>query len=761
MATSALLGRSDQVGTLVGMLVDRSRRLVTLTGPPGVGKTRLALEVAAKVSSDFADGVAWVDLGQVHSVEQVPAELASGLGAERVRDATPLESMVSVLTDRDLLLVVDNFEHLLDAAPTIGTLLDRLPRLHVLATSRRRLHLLAETEYPVPPLPVPAVVDADDLAGLAGNPAVELLLARAPAPVALNRRTARPLIEICLRLDGLPLALELAAARLRVFTPSELVFRLEHRTVGLVAAARDAPARHQTLTAAIQWSHDLLPDAERTVFRRLAVLSGEWTVPAAQDVCGLAAPVTLAAIESLLDQNLLHRIPADGPARFRMLASLREYAQEQLVAADELHQSRHRHADHFAGVAAAWEATLGTPAENATWAEFDATYADLAAAFDHAPLGQARAWLGVGLAWHGHIHGSLVHAATVLDALHEMEQASTVDGVPASVEPETQLATLTAAGVAGLGLGEFTRAAHDLQSAVDLSTARADERRQAVALSFLGHVARGMGNAAEAAQHYRSARAICERRGNVRGTAWAAFDLGLLAVDEQDPSAVAEPLLREALTYFDDLGYDWAQAQAARGLALALLACGAVDEAGRLLARSLLLHKEVGDRRGSAQCLEALAEVAAARGSLTGAARLIGAAQTQRQLGATTPTAGERHRLQRVDAEVDAALGRVAADHEKHGGRTAPSSAVLAFAVEIAEPKPAPAFALTTRQVQVADLVATGRTNRQIARALGISEKTAEIHVSNIMGRLRVPSRAGVAAWVAARPPSGPLQPGP
>jgi predicted ATPase/DNA-binding CsgD family transcriptional regulator len=755
VATSALIGRSDEVVAVLGLLSDGITRLVTLTGPPGVGKTRLALEVAARSAGRFADGVAWVDVGTLHDCRQVPGELARGLGLDAADGTRSAGSAVTAFDDREMLLVVDNYEHLLGAASAVGDLLDLLPGLRVLATSRQRLHLLAEAEYPVPPLPSPGGAEIDDVAAVAGYPAVQLLLARAPAHVTLNRRTARPLVDICLRLDGLPLALELAAARLRVFTPGELSFRLEHRTVQLTGGPTDAPGRHRTLTAAIAWSHELLPDAQRTVLRRLSVLDGEWDMAAAQAVCGLPAAVTLAAVESLLDHSLLRRVPAEGSARFAMLTSIRDFAAEQLAAKDEPAETRARHAAHFAEVAAAWEASVGTDGENAAWADLDAVHPDLAAAFEQTLPGRTRAWLGVVLAWHAHLHGTLAHVDTLLDALHEIADLPTDDLSPSGLDTGARVAVLTAAGVLGISQGALARAEQDLRTAVTLSRDAGDERRQAFAMSFLGHVARSLGHAAEAAQHYRAARVIGERRGNVRGTAWAAYDLGLLAVEEHDAvdGALAEPLLREALTYFEDLDYDWAVAESARGLATVLLARGAVDEAGRLLGRSLVLHERVGDRRGRAQCLEALAEVAATRGSAAGAARLIGASEAQRTLSGTTPNAHELHRLHGIDTTIVSTLGRAAVDHEKHNGRTAPRSALLALAADVAQPpvQTDQTVALTGRQTQVAALVARGDTNRQIGRALGISEKTAEIHVSNILARLNVPSRAGVAAWVAAR----------
>ncbi len=759
VVASALIGRTEQLDGLRGAFSKGSSRLLTLTGPPGVGKTRLAYELARILAGDFGDGVAWVDLGRLQDPTAVPAELARALGVVHIRDVSSVDAVATVLADRDVLLVIDNCEHLLESATDIGTLLERLPRLRIIATSRQRLHLRAEVEFPVPPLAIPVAMDAQDLTRLAGNPAVQMLLDRAPAHVTLNRRTAPSLVDICSRLDGLPLALELAAARLRVFTPSELAFRLEHRTVGLSDAARDAPTRHRTLDAAIDWSHELLPETERTVFRRLAVLVGDWTVEAAQAVCGLSASATLAAIESLLDQSLLYRASTDGAARFDMLVSIHDYAAGQLAASGELAATRARHARYFAGAAADWEGTLGTESENSEWTDFEAMQPDLTAALEYLAAGEARTWVGVALVWHGHIHGSLVQAQTLLDTLHEIEALADRGGVPGGLGDDARVAGLVAAGVIAFDRGAFTRADDDLRLAIQVAEARGDDRRRAIATSFLGHVSRGLGRDEDAATFYRAARSLCERRGDVRGCAWSAYDLGLLAADSVDPDdrATAEPLLREALVYFEDLEYDWAVAQSTRGLATVLLDRGAVDDAGRYLGRSLAMHDHVGDRRGMAQCLEVLADVAATRGSLLAAARLLGAAEKQRQLGATAPTDIEHRRLTGVDSKVVGALGRATADHEKHNGRTAGRSAVLAFAASIADPVPPERpgdITLTARQTEVAGLIASGQTNRQIGRALGISEKTAEIHVSNIMARLDVPSRAGVAAWVASHPAS-------
>ena len=301
--TTPLVGRGVEIEAVADLIAES--RLVTLTGPPGVGKTRLALAVAALVAGRFAEGVAWVDLVPVRGAQQLQAEVARAL-----------EGRADALPDRDALLVLDNCEHLLDAVAELTHRMTAGSRLRILATSRERLHLTVEREFAVPPLPMPDHADLGDLVALRRNHAMALLLARAPGGVSLTERSARPLADICVRLDGLPLALELAAARLRVFTPAELAFRLEHRTAPLVGAPRDAPARHRDLRAAIGWSHDLLTDRDRTVFRRLSVFPGEWTIAAADAVC--AVPDVLGSVESLLEKSLVQRGGSDGvTTRFR------------------------------------------------------------------------------------------------------------------------------------------------------------------------------------------------------------------------------------------------------------------------------------------------------------------------------------------------------------------------------------------------------------------------------------------------------------
>jgi non-specific serine/threonine protein kinase len=340
--------------------------------------------------------------------------------------------------------------------------------------------------------------------------------------------------------------------------------------------------------------------------------------------------------------------------------------------------------------------------------------------------------------WDCYFSGLLADADVLQDVLAELGPRATA---------ESRVAATLAAGVVAFGHGEPDRAAPLLADV----EAHGDPRRAAMASAFLGHVARDSGRYAEAASRYRAAREAAVAAGNRRGQAWADHDVALLALDEgRDVDAV--PLLSEALQLFEQLDYPWGRAVCGRLLGTVEVRRGEHDAAAGLLGGSLHLQRALGDRRGIAQCLEGLAEVALARGAAATAARLLGAATRQREVVASPPSEGEARVLDELVRRTDLALGAAAADRERHAGRTMAPDSVLELADRLtAEPEVAAAHSLTARQAEVAELVAEGLTNRQIGRRLGITEKTVELHVSAVLARLGLPSRAAVAAWAASR----------
>jgi DNA-binding NarL/FixJ family response regulator len=478
-------------------------------------------------------------------------------------------------------------------------------------------------------------------------------------------------------------------------------------------------------------------------------------------------------VESLLDKSLIRRLPGDEEtAEFSMLESLREYAADQLASHGEAEKTRARHAGHYAGLAAQFEASIGLPEERTWVLRAGRHHADLRAALDYCLGARRDAWallLAAALGWYHYTRGDLGHGQALVDAVLPLT-AGRHD--PAGMSDDAtaggQAGVLIVAGILAWATGETRRAQDLLLSALERSEEHGDARRAAIACAFLGHVARAGGEWDASADWHRRAEAGFREGGNTQGVAWARHDLGLLARDHGDLESAAE-LLRASLRDFRELDYPWAVAWSAWGLGTTLSAQGRLEEACPLLAEALRIYTGVNDPRGVAQCLEALAYVASERAHYESAARLIGAAAALRVRVTARQPDTEQARNSAVERVLARALGAQVADTLTHAGRTMPAqqAADLAMAVALGaapgDQDRSHQVPLTPRERQVAALVASGRTNRQIGRALGISEKTAEVHLHHVMSKLDARSRAEVAAWAVthhlsppARQASGP-----
>jgi predicted ATPase len=612
-------------------------RLVTLTGPGGVGKTRLGLAVAAELRSEFPDGVAFVSLASTADPALVPVALARVIGVRETADRSLLDGIVAYLRSRSLLVLLDNFEHLLPAAPVLADLLVECPGLRLLVTSRSLLHLRAEHRFDVAPLDLPAAGGPTSPADVIAFPAVALFLARAQASqpsFAITTDNAAEVAEICRRLDGLPLAIELAATRTTLLTPGALLARLERRLGVLVGGARDLPERQQTMRAAISWSYDLLHPGEKALLRRLAVFAGGCTVEAVEAVCpagvGLETDV-LGWLGELVDQSLLQRHSAREEPRVGMLETVREFALEQVAAAGELPALERRHAEYYLALAEAAEQHLMGPQQRVWLDRLAVEHDNLRAVLrwssredDRRPLGARLAGALMGFWWiHGHWR----------EGLQWLEEMSTDD---IRVPPSTRAKVLNGAGVLAEALGHLGPASDLYAQSLALCDALDDRRGMCSALIGLGAVAMHQGDAIRARALLERSLRLGREQDAHSLVAHALVNLGALALDAGDIPA-AERLLEESLVLCRRLGERWISNLALNVLSALALRRGDWERARTVMRESLVRYRDVGNAVGMANCLEVLAVAATEREPLL-AARLFGAgAAVYEMTGSTRP----------------------------------------------------------------------------------------------------------------------------
>jgi predicted ATPase/DNA-binding CsgD family transcriptional regulator len=757
-----LIGRQRETATARAFLLDEAVALLTLTGPGGSGKTRLALAVGRDLAPHFADGAVWVDLAPMADPELVLPTVAQALGLADTTEEARQDDIISLLRPRQTLLLLDNCEHVAPAAAALtAAVLAACPAVQILVTSRAPLHVRAEHLLPVPPLALPE----------AGQRAVETLQrteavalfvrhARAASPAFdLTEANAEAVSDICRRLDGLPLAIELAASWARLLPPAALLERLSLRLLELTGGPRDAPDRQQTIRAAIAWSHDLLGDKERSLFARLGVFAGGWTIEAAERVLGDGSPVsespfgdgapatdhplpdTLALLAALTDQSLIRQVDSDGAPRFAMLETIREYAAERLAERGEQDAIRQRHAAVFLDLAEAAEPHLRGPGQDA-WLD--------RLALELSNLRQALQWYrgqgdlerslrlagALGRFWEA--RGHVAEGRGILEALLA---GTAAERLPARTRAKAQSWAGTLANIQG----DVETALRRHQTALEGYEAMGDEWGAAFSLNCIANQHIGKGHLQEAEPLLHDA----VRRFRVLGDAWgiglATTNLGWLAQQRGDQAAAerafteglahnrtagdpgdialglsylgsavkdrgdfgsARSLLEEGVALARELGNPYRLGYTLYMLAFVTQAQGDHTATVATFAESLACCRDVGDQLGFAQCFEGMAPSLVALGVPALAARLLGAAEAIRGALATPLPPSESPAIEQAIAMARDTLGATAfALVWTAGGALSPAQA-LAEAIAVATPTPSPEPTTSPRDLEVIQIVA-------------------------------------------------------
>ncbi|MGH2616870.1 MAG: ATP-binding protein, partial [Thermomicrobiales bacterium] len=608
-------------------------RLVTLTGAGGIGKTRLAQEAARACSAQFPDGVAFIDLAPLGDSALVLPTIARAIGVDETGGRPTSEHLAATIGERRLLLVLDSSEHLAAAGPDVAGLLEACPHLTVLTTSRIRPRLRGEQEYPVVPLALPdsqATVPAALLAELSQVAAVDLFARRAMAArpnFSLSDLNIGPVVAICRRLDGLPLAIELAAPQVRVLSPTQLLHRLQRPLDVLGTTTQDIPARQRTLRATIAWSYDLLSPREQVLFRRLSVFAGGWSLEATEEIASIDGDTTaidaVDTLAALIDQNLVQtrHVPDGDALRYSMLETIREFAAEQLTDSGEGPAVRDSHVDWMARLAADASRGFFGPDE-ILWLdrierEHDnvrAALAWLTSSGDNAralPMTSAIWWF-----WGTRGYGR--------EALDWIEKVVSGGAEPADGDAD-RIETLTGATWIAALHGEADRAANYAEQAVALARVGADDAALARALFMLSLARGGQGDHVAAVRHADEALTLFQRVGD---RTWVPFALNRLGVErsEQEDYAGAAALYETALTGWRDVGQPWGIGTALLNLGLVARQLGDNERAASLLRECVPLAVAQGDRWGLVELLIGLADIAADAGEPGLGARLLGAA---------------------------------------------------------------------------------------------------------------------------------------
>ncbi len=789
---TSFVGRAREIETLTNLLQRPAMREVTLTGPGGIGKTRLALHVAEHVVQDFPDGVLFVPLATVNAADDVPRAILRVMGHPDADPEPPVTRLIAAIGERTMLVVLDNFEQLArDVQQShLAELLRACPHLKLLVTSRVHLRMSGEYVLPVPPLSAPVEPLASSSAEAAASDAVELFVSRLQAVqpgFVLTQENAPLIAAICQRVDGLPLAIELAAARGGVLSLPELHDRLQRRLPLLSGGSRDQPERLRTMHSAIAWSYDLLEPATQALFRRLAVFSGGMSVAAVEATTPEQdGALTLDALGELVINSLLQR--SDGPdgSRLHMLETIREFAQERLDASGEAEGARRAHAMYFGHYMEEVDPLLWSSANKSLLDSIDQEYDNLRAALEWA-LAQEPAF-ALGMA---HRLGAFWQKRALWNEGREWI-TRVLAATPGAPSTDRAIALGRAGALAG-DQGDFPEAVAHLNEALEMAELLGDAGISARALRGLGIIASNQSDFTQANDLFSRALLHYRATQDDSGIARVLNDLGLVA-ERQGDHARAISLQEESLPIARRVGDDWqvciilgnlggAHFDAGnyeRGAALSREALqlsrelsdafgeavnlynlgqtqvelGKTAEAVAYYAESLSIIESIGEHHLLSRALDRLGYALHLLGDSRAGARLHGAAMSLRDTIGDTLFHEEDANIAARYSSIQGALGDDAFNAAVDVGRTLPPASAVAEARRLAlealeayRASPAQALAgLTRREADVLRLMADGQTDQDIADALFISKRTASSHVAAVMSKLGVESRTAAVA---------------
>jgi non-specific serine/threonine protein kinase len=729
-------------------------RLVTLVGPGGVGKTRLALHITSAVRDSFPDGATVVELAELRDARLLANTVADRLGLEDQSARAAVDTVVDHLRGRRMLLVLDNCEHLVQAcAEFVGAVLAGCPEVVVLATSRQSLRVLGEQLLPVPPLSVPPAGGPRSAAEVGRYESLRLFVDRAGAVLpsfAVTDENCGDLARLCEGLEGLPLAIELAAVRSRSLSPRQMIDRLTDRLSLLTVGRRTAPQRQQTLRAMIDWSYELCSPAERLVWERCSVFSGTFDLPAAEHVCGGAGfepSEVLDLIDSLLDKSVLLREEVDGAVRYRMLETLREYGQDRLIADNDHVRVRRLHRDWYAELTRRFAQEWLSRDQVAWVARLRRDHANLRVAMEFCASDPNEAVTGLLMATriddYWGIRGFHTEARIWLDRALAI----------APPDAPERAAGLRMGGWFALLQGDIDAGVARLTEAGELAARLGDDVQAAYVAHAWGMAALFTGDVPQSITLFEGALAAFKARNELRGIMFGTFIYGY-AVGMAGDAERAREILTANVEHSRKLGESF-------WMAWSLWALSNVDaefdrtESADATARQALLHeRELGNRLAEAFTTSVLAWVAIDQGKQTRAATLFGIADAiWTAIGASPDfyAVFKGPHDERV-ALTRKALGDNAYDVAYAEGLRLPGDRALHYALEEsvgARPPAEIGRPLTKREFQIAGLVAEGLTNKAIATKLVIAQRTAETHVEHILTKLGVNNRAQIAVWVA------------